>query len=290
MSAASNSLFDTLQTRSQALSKVRQFFAARHYQEVDPPALSTHCNLDLHIQPFHIPEEDLYLFTSPEHFMKDLLSRGSGPIYFLGHVFRKEEVGSLHNAEFTMIEWYKPTTTENAFIQETLDLFALFLGKQPLETLSYTEALKRYAKSKTHWDPITHRHYVWAHDVEPQLGQQGITLIHSFLPEEAQLAQTGKDTQGNIVALRYEFYYKGIELANGYLECSDCQEIKNRFTMTNTLRAERGHSPLPLDALLLEALAKGLPPETYGIAVGFDRLLMLQEGQKTLSAVVPYTA
>lgn len=276
--------------RAHFFKKVRAFFDERGYLEVDPPVLSRFAPIDAYIDPFET-KDMRFLHTSPEYAMKRLLANGSPNIYFLGHVFRKEESGSRHNPEFTMAEWYKTSTDERTFLNEVLEFLALFLGPIPSETLTYEEAYYKFAKPSnmdtSSWREDETRHYIWATSVEPNLGKDQITIITNFPAEDAALATT-HIVGGKEVARRYEYYYQGIELANGFHELSDPTEQKNRFIEANRKRLLLGKNSLPIDPFFLSALEQGLPKETYGIAAGFDRLLMLALHQTNLSEVLPF--
>lgn len=274
--------------RASTLRAVRTFFDSLGYLEVDTPALSRYASVDCYIDPFQTVDGG-YLHTSPELAMKRLLANGSGDIYYLGHVFRREEVGTLHNCEFTMIEWYKTHTDEETFLQEVCELHFLFLGRMPVELLPYQEAWDRYSQKPdrdiSSWQEDEQRHYIWSLFVEPNLGRNKLTLITDFPKEEALLAQT-RIRNGIEVAARFEVYYQGIELANGFHELSSKEVAKDRFDEANRLRKQMGKSILPPDPHFLAALDQGLPPNTYGIAAGFDRLLMLQQKSPSLAEII----
>lgn len=274
------SLEDPLLLRARALKQVRAFFDARSYLEVDPPSLSPYASIDCYIDPIETTCGH-FLHTSPEYAMKRILSHTAANIYFLGHVFRKESLGPLHNPEFTMIEWYKLHTTEHEFLSEVEELLTLFLGPLPIKRLSYSAAWEAYADTSDqiapHWKADEIRHYLWATTVEPNLGVDCITLITDFPKEDSLLCNT-RIVNGIEVGMRYEYYHNGIELANGFYELLDPIEQKRRLIEENEKRILTGKHPLPLDPTFIEALEKGLPQNTYGIAAGFDRLLMLQSG------------
>lgn len=253
--------------------------------EVDTPMLSQYAPVDAHIDLFEV--EGGYLHSSPEYGMKKLLAAGSGDIYQLGHVFRKDEVGALHAPEFTMIEWYRVETTQEAFLQENIELLELFLGRQVcvqkpyahafeeavgLPLTAFPEELMERGKAlgfELH-DKKDVINLLWGCVVEPTF--QELTIVTDFPEDQAALAQV----QGG-VAERFEIYFKGIELGNGYHELTDPVEQKNRLIAANQERIALGKAPLPYDPELLHALEKGLP-DCYGIALGFDRLLMLKKG------------
>ena len=227
--------------------------------------------------------------------MKKLLSEGLGDIYQLGHVFRKDEVGRLHRIEFMMIEWYRVETTLSSFLEENLALLSLFLGNQPYEILTYREAFKKHlgiawddpkekllskAKDLEIHDPSDLINILWGCLIEPKLGIEKITIITHYPKDQAALAQT-KIVNGEEVAERFEFYFNGIELGNGYHELTDPVEQKKRLIAANKERITLGKESLPLDPEFIQALEKGIP-DCYGIALGFDRLLMLKLGLNQL--------
>jgi len=271
---------------------VRTFFEQRHVVEVDTPLLSSYAPVDTHIDLFKV--DGGYLHSSPEYGMKKLLASGSGDIYQLGHVFRKDEIGPLHAPEFTMIEWYRVETTFDAFLEENLSLVRLFVGETLSEILPYKEPFQREVglsfdtppsalmeRGKTlgfeFHDEKDLINLLWGCVVEPTLGNGKITVITDFPKEQAALAQIK-----NGVAERFEFYFDGIELGNGYHELTDPIEQKERLERSNKERISLGKEPLPIDPEFIKSLEQGLP-DCYGIALGFDRLLMLKEGHSKIT-------
>ena len=153
MSRASDRI-DLLKDRALMLKKVRLFFSRRNVLEVDCPLLSKRASIDVHIdvmQTFVSECEIGFLHTSPEYGMKRLLGEGMPDIFQLSHVFRKGEIGSLHNPEFTLIEWYRKQFPLSKMIQETLSLLSLFFGKLP----SVKQTYRNLFLEKTALDPST---------------------------------------------------------------------------------------------------------------------------------------
>ncbi|MDN3504030.1 MAG: EF-P lysine aminoacylase GenX [Rhabdochlamydiaceae bacterium] len=266
-----------IQERAKWLANVRSFFASRNILEVDTPSLSSYAALDPFIDP--IQAENNFLHTSPEYRMKELLAQGCGDIYYLGHVFRKEEEGRLHSSEFTMIEYYRIGKSLNFLIEETLQLIQLFVPKSEVTKMSYDEAMAKYGQ-KCPEEGLTEqeqRHLIWATQVEPQF--KGITIIDQFPKDEAALAkiQDGK-------AMRFEIYYNGVELANGYDELTSSKEQRYRFQTANTKRLTQNKGAFAIDESFLKAL--DLMPECVGVAIGFDRLLQIKMGFTTLQEVL----
>lgn len=295
-------------------ARVRNFFFERQVVEVDCPALGQAAPVDAHIDVMTVVlnNEKRYLHTSPEYGMKRLLSQGSGDIYQMSHVFRKEESSPLHNPEFTMIEWYRENMPFTTFIEETLDLLRLFLGPLPCEQITYRDALKKYAGiDYLHADVQTlsacaERHDLHLHGscsghgcqesflhmlmgfvVEPCLGKDRLTVLKDYPGSQAALAKTIWKGEEH-VAERFEVYYQGIELANGYHELTDPLEQRRRFQKSNTQRLALGKEILEIDELFLKALEAGMP-DCCGAAAGFDRLLMLKNQKKSIESVLPFS-
>lgn len=287
------------------LEKVRAFFAEREVMEVDTPILSHTAPVDLHIEIMQVDAgfgEKGYLHSSPEYAMKRLLAEGCGDIYQLSHVFRKENGGRLHNPEFTMIEWYRLGMELEQLMKETVELVGLFVGECPLQIHTYAElfqkvmgmdyrtcgleklkeALRPYHPPAdfTTWDLQTCLHFLMGFAIEPTL--QGLHLVRDYPVEMAALATVQEE-----IANRFEIYYNGIELANGYHELRDAAIQRRRFKSANTEREKLGRKSLPIDEHFLTAL-ESMPP-CCGVAAGFDRLLMLKLKKSAVSDVLPFS-
>lgn len=300
-----------LKDRAEMLSLSRQFFAKRKVMEVDCPLITSQASVDPYIDlmSVHCQQEVRFLHSSPEYAMKRLLAGGIGDIYQLGHVFRDDEYGRLHNPEFTMAEWYRLGFTFEQMIEDTLEYIFLFLGRQPFTQLSYREAFLRFtgldylkaapdtliACLKSHGvapytgleqegkDAILN--VLLSVVVEPALKQMGLCVLRDYPASQAALAQVvSKDDE--LVAERFEVFYEGVELANGYHELADAEEQRKRFQEANKKRLAEGRSPLPIDEAFLKALEKGIP-DCCGVAVGFDRLMLLRHRAAALKDVLP---
>ena len=301
------SLASKLHQRAAMLAGVRSFFAERNVLEVDTPALSRSACVDTHIDVMRVDVASNlvgYLHTSPEYGMKQLLSLGSGDIYQLSHVFRKGEIGPLHSPEFMMCEWYRCGFTFEEMIEETLVFIELFLGERPAQTFTYREALLRFAdldylEATTHdlllaleqqniplsdetqkSDRDTLLQCLMSFVVEPRLPENELIVIRDYPASQAALAQTQvRDREA--IAERFEVYFNKIELANGYHELAEAKEQRKRFVQANLERTLLGKETLPIDEDFLEALECGLP-DCCGVAVGFDRLMLLRHEEKDL--------
>lgn len=281
------------------LARARAFFAERGVLEVDTGALVKRPPNDSNIDVIGVDQDNGYLHTSPEYAMKRLLAEGIGDCYFLGHVFRKGELGSLHNPEFTMVEWYRVGLSFAAMIQETCDFLALFFGPKPIRLLSYREAFERYVGidytrsqlselqqlTNSTWPRDTCLYYLATHQIAPHLGRGELTALTDFPSDQAALACV-VEKNGELVAERYEIYHEGVELTNGYHELSDAEELRRRFAEKNKTRLAEGKEPYALDEKFLAALQT--LPDCCGVALGFDRALMLRHKLKSIKQVIPF--
>jgi lysyl-tRNA synthetase class 2 len=187
---------------------------------------------------------NLYLMTSPEYHMKRLLVAGCGPVYQLCRSFRNEEMGRHHNPEFTMLEWYRPHYDMYRLMNEVDDLLQQVLDCSPAESLSYQQAFQRHLEidplsadktqlrevaakldlsniADTEEDRDTLLQLLFTMGVEPHIGKDKPTFVYHFPASQASLAQIS--TEDHRVAERFEVYYKGIELANGFHELTDAR-------------------------------------------------------------------
>lgn len=299
--------------RARMLAAARSFFAERHVMEVDCPQLTSAASIDAHIDLIiaHNVTEKRFLHTSPEYAMKRLLVQGCGDIYQLGHVFREGEYGQRHNPEFTMAEWYRLNFTFAEMMQETVDFCRLLLGNLPSETHSYRQTFIHFTGldpfTANNEDLLAHitKHQIPTYEgienedrdallniilgiqIEPLLGKEGLYVLAYYPSTQAALAKTIQLAPDEKAAERFEIYYHGIELANGYHELADPQEQRLRFLESNQHRVSLGKQVLPLDERFLQALEQGLP-DCCGVAVGFDRLMMLRHQVPQLQDVLPF--
>ncbi|WP_226988518.1 EF-P lysine aminoacylase EpmA [Candidatus Protochlamydia sp. R18] len=301
-----------LHDRATLLGQSRQFFAARQILEVDCPCLSLRASIDAHIDlipALYHQQETCYLHSSPEYGMKRLLAEGIGDCYQLSHVFRDGELSSKHNPEFMLAEWYRLGFDLEQMIEETVAFIRLFLGNLSYQTISYRDLFLKYtgidyclatnqelfAYIQAHQIPFYTSileegrdallNLILGAQIESQLGQQELCVLAYYPATQAALACRRKHGAEE-VAERFEIYYKGVELANGYHELTDAKEQEQRFLASNKQRIDLGKKSLPLDFLFLEALKK--LPDCCGVAVGFDRLMMLRHQSTTISDVIAW--
>lgn len=270
--------------------------------------------------------QTMYLHTSPEFSMKKLLAAGERRIASLQHVWRNRERSALHHPEFTMLEWYRAGEPCEAIIGDCLALLALAAtatGSTLLrfrdrtcdpfaepERLSVVEAFRRYAgidllatmdeDGATDGDALAEQMLAvglevpddrsWSYlfsrvlveKVEPQLGVGCVTVLDRYPAAEAALARRTADDRR--VSERFELYACGVELANGFGELTDADEQRRRFAAEMDEKHRIYGERYPLDEDFLAALA--LMPDASGVALGFDRLVMLATGAPRIEAVL----
>lgn len=307
---------DTLQLRARIFKRIRAFFDAQDVMEVDTQCLSLASITDPHIEVLTSSAKSLgqdvtyYLQTSPEFAMKRLLCAGAGSIYQLGKVFRAEEIGRRHSIEFTMLEWYRLGFDHWQLMDEIESLLATLLENNELkcERLSYQNAflahvgLDPYSAELNELQRCAHQHTEYGLEeedrdtllellfstlVEPAIGQNSPCFIHDYPASQAALAKTYLDDNGQKVAARFELYWQGMELANGYYELTDSEEQARRFKHDKQAREQMGLADRQFDERLITALQSGLP-DCAGVALGVDRLLMLLSGKKHIEEVLPF--
>lgn len=308
------SKIERLRDRAHMLRTARQFFFEREILEVDCPALCRSASVDTHIDLMPVTyngRETAYLHSSPEYGMKRLLAEGIGDIAQLSHVFRDGECSHKHNPEFMMAEWYRCGMTFSAMIEETVAFIRLFLGDLPFQQLSYREIFLQYADlDYLTASPSDLVRYLKNHGVEgypeaeaegkdallnlilgiliePKLGLNELCVLAHYPASQSALAKTvwhGDEP----VAERFEIYFQGVELANGYHELTDEKEQRKRLVEANERRQELGKNSLPIDERFLEALDKGVP-DSCGVAVGFDRLMMLRHQSPHIGDSIPFS-
>ncbi len=297
---------DALQARAELLAALRHFFAQRGVLETETPYLSVAANPDPNIQSIAVESRPRrFLHTSPEFPMKRLLAAGSGSIYQICRVFRAGEEGSRHNPEFSMLEWYRPGFELEAMIQETLDLLASCLehrleSSTPLR-LEWVESFRRYADldaAQASSEEVEQCARAFGIDAGDLNREQWLDLLFSrvvsgkFPPARLVVVTAFPVAQAALAradehARRFEVFVGDMELANGYHELLDSAEHRRRFDTWNQRRVERGQEVMPLDDRFLAGIDAGLP-ECCGVALGVDRLLMLQIGAARIDEVLAF--
>lgn len=300
---------DTLRLRAALLGRIRAFFDARGVLEVDTPLLGPAPSSDPQQQCLEVSLPGgarRYLQPSPEYAMKRLLAAGSGSIYQICKAFRAGEEGPRHRTEFTLVEWYRVGFGYRALMDEVAALVCGLLERQAVQVFSYCELFARHvgvdplaAPDEALWQRVAAAgiepsaalraagrdaalDLLLTRLIEPAIAPLGAVFVVDYPASQAALARLRPDCPA--LAERFELYVDGIELANGFNELADAAEQRRRFEADNHRRRALGLPPVPLDEGLLAALQHGLP-DCAGVALGFDRLLMLAAGIDDIAAL-----
>ncbi|MBX3220697.1 MAG: EF-P lysine aminoacylase GenX [Labilithrix sp.] len=303
-----------LAARARALEATRAFFASRGYLEVETPIAIPSPGLDLHLDAFETVPTGVkggaapskrFLSTSPEYQMKRMLAAGHGRIFQITRAFRAGELGERHNPEFTILEFYRPHAGVEAVMRDTEQLVARVTGgfvsidgrtidvRPPLPRLTLLDAFERFAGTAPDEtlrladrdeDAFFEK---LAFEVEPALAalDRGV-FVTEYPASQASLAR--KKPGDPRVAERFELYVAGVELCNGFGELTDAAEQRARFERDQAARAAAGKPVYPIDERFLEALARGMPA-AGGNAIGFDRLVALACGTRSIAEVLAFT-
>ncbi len=303
---------ERLRRRARLIKDLRAFLEARGLWEVETQILDPAGTTDPHIHPLtteigapHSPRR-LYLHTSPEFHMKRLLAAGSGPIYQIARVFRDQEHGPRHLVEFTLLEWYRPGWDHHRLMDEVDRLLREVVDAPPARRQSYADVFQEQLGLDPHRAPVEAlNNAARGHGLtppqglgrdelldllmgallEPRLGQDAPLLLYDYPASQAALARIRPGDPP--VAERFELYWRGIELANGFHELTDPDEQQRRFLEERRRRHRQGLPDIPHDQRLIEALEAGLPP-CAGVALGVDRLFMVISGAETIDQVVAF--
>ncbi len=312
---ADPAVLQILALRAVVLRSVRRFFEDRDFVEVETPALVPSPGLDVHLEAFEVRtpkgKSAGWLATSPEYQMKRLLSAGAKRIFQLCRSYRGEEHGRHHEREFTMLEWYRADATSDDVIRDTEELVAfvadaiansgdypLLLQQEstpkkrglspfaaPWRRVTVEEAIESHAnvtlRALAGDDERSFR--VWAEEVQPQLGRERPVIVTDWPSSMASLARL----KPNGMADRFEAFFHGVELCNGFGELTDAAEQRRRFQQDQAAREAVGAPVYPIDERFLEDLERGMP-QSGGNALGVDRLLMLLVGADSIQNVMPF--
>lgn len=273
---------------------MRSFMADRGVWEAGVPCLGRAGVTDVHIEALTLQLDGAtaYLQTSPEFFLKRLLAAGSGAVYYLGPAFRKDQRGRQHRREFTLLEWYRPELSYTELAAEVGALVTTLAPSVSVSSATYGELFKAATGVDPHTaseaelrqlacdeldfrtpldSPSDYLDLLFSHLVQPALGEP--TLVRDYPACQCALARLTRNADGILVAERFELYWRGLELANGYGELCDPVEQRARFQRDRRERQRRGLPDVPPDEHLLAALQAGLPA-CSGVALGVERLLM----------------
>lgn len=297
-----------LRQRAQVLARLRAFMAERGVWEATVPCLGRAGVTDVHLDALTLEAAGAthYLQTSPEFFLKRLLAAGSGAVYYLGPAFRKDERGRQHRFEFTMLEWYRPGLSYTELAAEVGELVAMLAPGAVVATHTYgelfeaavgidphtatLESLQQLARTRLHFTsplaaPSDYLDLLFSHLVQPEL--LAPTLVLDYPACQCALARLTRNSAGAPVAERFELYWRGLELANGYGELCDPVEQRARFERDRRERQQRGLPDIQADTNFLAALEAGLP-DCSGVALGVERLMMALWELSDISQVMAF--
>ncbi|MEM7394233.1 MAG: EF-P lysine aminoacylase EpmA [Verrucomicrobiota bacterium] len=294
-------LRENLIVRSRILQSIRSFFTERDFIEVETPVRLPHPALELHIDAE--TSGGFFLRTSPELHMKRMLAAGYERMFQLGPCFRRGERGDRHHPEYTMLEWYRAGADYIDILADTKSLIThlvqeihdaadlMYQGRSIAfnagwHMVSVRDAFIEFAG----WDPIKDFDPVRFNEdlvdkVEPKLPKDVPTVLKDYPADLAALSRFKKDDPA--VAERWELYIGGLELANAYSELTDPAEQMRRFETWSKERETEGREVYAIDPAFIGALETGLP-ESGGIALGIDRLVMLFTDSDSLDGVMAF--
>jgi len=267
------------------------------FLEVETPQRLPANAPETHILPFST--EDWFLQSSPELCMKRLLAADFDRLFQISHCWRKEERGSRHLPEFTLLEWYEAGADYRRQMRDCEELLLYLVpqgqltyqGRQldiqpPWERMTVEEAFRRFT-SRTLWQALAEDRFdeLLALQIEPRLGEGKPVFLCDYPLEKGALAR--KKPEDPRFAERFELYLLGMEVANGFSELIDGEEQRRRFKEEEAARRTMGHPPCPLPEKFLAELAS--MPQSAGIALGVDRLVMLLTDSGRIDDVVAFT-
>ncbi len=309
-----------LKRRAEILNRTRQFFTERDVLEVETPIACAYGVTEAHIQNLGVSNDNQrwWLRSSPEYHMKRLLAAGCPDIYQIGKAFRGGECGSRHEAEFTLVEWYRREFTLAGLRDECCELiFELSRdARQPVSQVqihSYREvfidmcaidpldtdiaALKTCAKrllgeqlhetlgNESGMDAAMWLDLLASHIIYPSFETNRLIVVTDFPQDQAMLARLKPENPE--LADRFEIFLNGIELANGFHELGDATEQAMRFESDRRRRRQLSLPDMLPDQKLLGALSAGLP-DCCGVAVGLDRIIMVTDKHERIRSTMSF--
>jgi lysyl-tRNA synthetase class 2 len=306
----------TLRLRAAMLARARGYFAATDALEVETPALVRAPVTDVHLESLRVTDDVTqatqgFLQTSPEYDMKRLLCAGAPDIYQICRVFRAAERGRRHNPEFTMIEWYRLGIDDQALMRDVESFVRTLLEPHreiaPSLFISYQRAFERVLEIEPLHAPVSQlrtaietrgvpvpdsmRTEARRDDllelamstlVAESFARDRLTFVHDFPASQAALARVHGE-----VAARFEAFWGPVELANGFHELGVADEQRARFECDRAERRAAAQPDREPDLRFLDALQAGLP-DCAGVALGFDRLLMIAIEAERIDEVIAF--
>jgi len=290
----SSDFINVLKSRHKILNNIRKFFDIRDYLEVETPLMVKCPGIDPYIDPI-ISGDGFYLATSPELHMKRLLTAGIDKIYQITRSFRSEESGALHNNEFTMLEWYRAGSDYLDIMIETESLISHLCGSDIISKNRFTFPFKRITVDELFntvagWEPSCDwdedRYFRdWAEKIDPYLKTIDAVFVMDFPASLSALSKLKEDN--SLVCERFELYLYGVEIANAYSELIGLSEHTLCFENALKRRQALGKKICDIDTGFMDAVRKGIP-ESGGVALGFDRLVMVMLEKTRIEDVIAF--
>jgi len=294
------------------LQEIRDFFLKENFLEVYTPLLNKYAAMEPNIDSFETNDhkkEKLYLHTSPEYNLKQVLVSGiADKIFQISPVFRKEKIGKLHNPEFLMLEWYRSFEKYEKLMDDLLYLIKYLTGKEfiqykkskikldSLDKITVKEAFKKYTDTSLREIGVFENEKNWkekffqllVEKIEPNLGWERPTILYEYPVELAALSKV-KDKDKRF-SKRFELYIGGIELANCFEELNDADEQLKRFEKQKKKREKLKKPVHEIDEKFIKALRVGMPPASGG-ALGINRLIMILLNKNSIKKTLlfPYS-
>jgi lysyl-tRNA synthetase class 2 len=312
--------WEVAKSRGNVINAIRDFFKNKNVVEVETPSLSMGTVTDPYLEAFSTQynyldnsdidqSQQLYLQTSPEFHMKRLLASGYGCIFQICKAFRHEDSGRYHNPEFTLLEWYRIGFDQHDLMAEIDELLSTVVKTQKSEKISYQNLFIKFVSI----DPLTATfaqlygvielhgkaadwlyesddcdlllQFIFSEIIEKNIGLSRPCFVYNFPIAQASLAKECADD--NRVAQRFECYFKGVELANGFNELTDADTQITRFEQDNSKRQQLGLATKNIDENFIKALQSGLP-QCAGVALGIDRLMMIALEKSAIEDVISF--
>lgn len=300
-------LKDHLVRRARLLDRLRRWFAGRGFLEVETPIVCSSPGVETHLAALEtrVSGRTMYLTTSPEFHMKRLVAVGFDRVFQVTRAFRDGERGTLHNPEFTMVEWYRAGAGYEAILEDCESLLHdLAVGlcgqaaapgvpgvrdavslERPFPRRTFRNAFRDAGVEGSLGLPLDDRTRVFVDRVEPLIGRRKAEFLIEYPADMASLGRLKPSDPS--VAERFELYVGGIEVANGFTEVCDAEEFLARCAWHQAERRRRGLPEYPVDDRYVTVLRNGLPP-CAGVALGFDRVVMLLCGAAAIDEVLAF--
>lgn len=298
----------------QTIRFIREFFNQQSFLETPTPPLVESPGIEAHLNPFKVASinqtQVKFLHTSPEFYMKELLSQGFEKIYSLGYAFRDEPSSETHRQQFLMLEWYRANTHYQQIKQDTLELIEFVRAGLESEEIKVFDELKPVHRTvdelfkevlnfsildflepleirsliatdypeligedflETLWPWEDYFFLLFLNKIEPSFIKYPLLIVDEF-PAPLAALSTLKENDPRVCE-RFEIYLSGIELCNCFNELTDLSEQKRRYESERSKRLALYQEEMPVPEILFDALERGMPPSA-GIALGVERLLM----------------